>query len=119
MCLEQLHIVLRILFALARRLLRHFMFSRMVVRSRSSTPNSLVKRTYVNKMFGDDHCTWLLRWQSVVRGSTRSSQTCKARIALAAERVRRKQWRAVIENVAAFDQAGGAVTQAGLALPGS
>src|ERR1700733_14742895 len=54
MCLEQLHIVFRILFALARRLLRHFMFSRMVVRSRSSTPNAPVKRTDVNKMFGDD-----------------------------------------------------------------
>jgi hypothetical protein len=53
---EQLHIVLRILFAFARRLLGHFMFSRMVVRSRSSTPNSLVKRTDVNKVF--DHCTW-------------------------------------------------------------
>src|ERR1700722_7810237 len=62
MCLEQLHIVLRILFALARRLLRHFMFSRMVVRSRSSTPNPPVKRADVSKMFGDDHCTWCLRW---------------------------------------------------------
>jgi CII-binding regulator of phage lambda lysogenization HflD len=50
MGLEQLHIVLRILFALARRLLRHFMFSRMVVKSRSSTSNSLVKRTDVNVM---------------------------------------------------------------------
>ncbi len=48
MCLEQLHIVLRILFALALRLLRHFMLSRVSVRPRSSTPNSLIKRTAVN-----------------------------------------------------------------------
>ena len=28
-------------------------------------------------MFGDDHRTWCLRWPPVVRGSTRSSQTCR------------------------------------------
>jgi hypothetical protein len=35
-----------------------FMFSIMVVRPRNSTPNSLIKRTDVNKVFCDDHCTW-------------------------------------------------------------
>src|ERR1700721_1730623 len=38
MCFEQLHIVLRILFALARSLLRHFMFSKMVVRLSKERP---------------------------------------------------------------------------------
>jgi hypothetical protein len=38
MGLKQLHIVLRILFALARSLLRHFMFSKMVVRLSKERP---------------------------------------------------------------------------------
>jgi hypothetical protein len=102
MCLEQLHIVLRILFTLARRLLRHFMFPRMVVKSRSSTPNSLVKRTDVNKMFGDDHLVIAL---AICRAEIdKIISDLQAREAFAVERGRRKRWQRIIENAAAFDR---------------
>jgi hypothetical protein len=61
MCLEQLHILFGILFALVRSAL-HFILSQMIVTPRGSMSHSLIKRTDVNS-----DLTWLSA--SVASGS--------------------------------------------------
>jgi hypothetical protein len=53
MCLEQLHILFGILFALVRSAL-HFILSQIIVTPRGSMSHSLIKRTDVNSCL-----TWL------------------------------------------------------------